>query len=232
MRELSSLSLKDAWTDIRALLTRTNIIRYVLGMSAIGLGVAPMIRSNIGVSSWDTLNYSLHSLIPGIPFGLASGITATTVMILTILLYRNAVYLVMAVPIVLVSAMILLFDQVVFAQLVYTAPWQHILGFTFGLLLLPLGGSLMISTHLPAGVYDEFMLAVLHVAKSSNIPLVRAIIELTVVLLALMLGAFAGIGAGKINVGTLVFSLMVGVLIRWYLTFLERLGQYEPQQMD
>jgi uncharacterized membrane protein YczE len=232
MREMSRMSLTEAWLEIRRLLTRSNVIRYLLGMTAIGLGVAPMIRSNVGVSSWDTLNYSIHALVPGIPFGVASGITATTVMVLTILLYRNLVYLVMAIPILLVSALILLFDQVVFASLVYDAAWEHLLGFAFGMTLLPLGGSLMISTRLPAGVYDEFMLAVLHVAKSSNIPLVRAIIEVTVVLIALLLGILAGIGAGKINIGTLVFSVLVGVFIRMYLTIMERLGLYETKQTD
>jgi uncharacterized membrane protein YczE len=120
----------------------------------------------------------------------------------------------------------------VFASLVYDAAWEHLLGFAFGMTLLPLGGSLMISTRLPAGVYDEFMLAVLHVAKSSNIPLVRAIIEVTVVLIALLLGILAGIGAGKINIGTLVFSVLVGVFIRMYLTIMERLGLYETKQTD
>ena len=201
-------------------------------MLVIGIGVGPMIRSNVGVSSWDTFSYSVSHLADWIQFGYASWFTATIVMMLTILLYRKLVFIVMAVPIVLTTLMIIFFDQVVYVNLMYTAQWQHIIGFIFGMCLLPLGGSLMISTKLPAGVYDEFMLAVLKAVKSSNIALVRAIIELTVVLLAFLIGSIAGIGTGRIGVGTLLFSILVGLFITIYLKLFERVGLYEREQTD
>lgn len=232
MSKLSEMTLKDAWEDIQSKLTTARIIRYNLGMMLIGVGVAPMIRSNIGVSSWDTLNYSVTSIHPFITFGFASAITSTVIMVLTILLYKNWVYLIMFVPILMVAGWIALFDQVIFANLVYDQTWQHILGFAIGMLLLPLGGSLMISTLLPAGVYDEFMLAVLKTVNSTNIALVRAIIEITIVLIALAIGTLTGIGFGKINIGTVLFSLLVGIFISIYLYILERIGLYDRKQIN
>ena len=232
MSNLANKSLTEAWKDIYRAMTLRHYAQYVIGMLAIGVGVGPMIRSNVGVSSWDTFSYAVSQLADWIEFGYASWFTATLIMILTIWLYRNKVFLIMAVPIVLVSLMIVFFDQIVYVNLSYTASWQHIIGFTFGMLMLPLGGSLMIATPMPAGVYDEFMVAVLKAVKSSNIPLVRAIIELTVVTLAFLVGQIAGIGIGRIGIGTLLFSVLVGVFITIYLKLLERLGLYEPQQIN
>lgn len=233
MSDLHTKTLSAAWVDIKEKLTVRNVLVYMSGMVVIGIGVGPMIRSNVGVSSWDTFNFSLSNIGPnGIPFGVASGITATFIMLLTIFLYRNWVYLLMTVPIVFVSIMILFFDEIVYASLTFDQPWQHIAGFVFGILLLPLGGSLMISTTLPAGVYDEFMLAVLNAVKSSNIALVRAIIELIVVLLAWVVGSLVGIGTGRIGIGTLIFSVLVGVLITIYLAIMERIGMYDRKQMN
>lgn len=232
MSKLSEMTLKDAWVDIKSKLTKGRILRYNLGMILIGFGIAPMVRSNIGVSSWDTLNYSITSVHSGITFGIASAMTSTIVMMITIWLYRNWVYIIMSIPILVVSIWIQLFDQIVFVNLVYDQQWQHILGFTVGMFLLPLGGSLMISTLLPAGVYDEFMLAVLKTVKSSNIAVVRAIIELTIVLIALGIGTFTGIGFGKINIGTVMFSLLIGIFISIYLLILERIGLYDRKQIN
>jgi uncharacterized membrane protein YczE len=232
MSKLSEMTLKDAWIDIKSKLTTGRILRYNLGMLLIGIGVSPMVRSNVGVSSWDTLNYSLTSIHSGITFGIASAITSSVIMMVTILLYRNWVYLIMFVPILVVSGWIQVFDQYVFTQMVYEQTWQHILGFTVGMFLLPLGGSLMISTLLPAGVYDEFMLAVLKTVKSSNIALVRAIIEITIVLIALLVGTLTGIGFGKINIGTVIFSLLIGIFISIYLLILERIGLYDRKQIN
>jgi uncharacterized membrane protein YczE len=226
MIKLSDKNVPEALREIKSLLTPSNLFRYILGMIIIGMGVGLMVRSNVGVSSWDTLNYALMNLLH-IEFGLASGLTATIVLILTVILYNNIVYVIMIVPIVLVSLFIILFDSYIYIDLVYTEHWQHIIGFVSGMFLLPLGGSLLISTGLPAAVYDEFMLAFLKKLKSSNIPKVRAIIELSVVLTALFVGVIAGIGKGRIGIGTLIFALLIGVFIKLYLKLFERLGIYE-----
>lgn len=234
MKPLHELSLKEAITEIWIILTWRTATLYVLGMLSIGVGVGLMLRSNVGVSSWDTLNYSLTELIPStlITMGVASGITATVMMMITIYLYRNWVYLVMAIPIVIVSSFIVFFNEVVYDGLEFTTIPTQILAYTAGLLMLPLGGSLMIVTKLPAGVYDEFMLAVLKTVKSSNITVVRAIIEITVVLLALVLSSIAGVGTGQINIGTLIFSLTIGLLITIYLKLFEKIGLSDGTQTE
>jgi uncharacterized membrane protein YczE len=195
-------------------------------MAIIGLGVSPMIRSDFGVSSWDTLNYSLMNALD-IPFALASAITATTALLLIIILYQSLSYFVMIIPIILISLFIYLFDSVIFTSLQYDSYLEHIAGFIFGMLLLPLGGSLIIITKLPAAVYDELMLAVMSKTNSTRLPIVRSIIELTVILIALIIGIIGGIGTGRIGAGTLVFALVIGWMIRFYLTLFERMGLYE-----
>ncbi len=218
-------------TNFRENLTLKNFFLYVVGMALIGLGVSPMIRSDFGVSSYDTLNYSLmHAL--NIPFALASAITATTALILIIILYKSLSYIVMIIPIVLVSIFIYIFDSIVFASLEYDTFVEHIAGFTFGMFMLPLGGSLIITTKLPAAVYDELMLAVMKKTNSTKLPIVRSFIEITVVILAIVFGYIADIGFGRIGLGTIVFALGIGWIIRFYLTLFERMGLYETQQID
>ncbi|QMS85835.1 YczE/YyaS/YitT family protein [Candidatus Xianfuyuplasma coldseepsis] len=232
MSNLRTVILREELQEIRNKLTIGRISTYIVGMIVIGVGVSLMIRSNIGMSSWDTLHYALTHAISFMSMGLANALTASTTMLLTIILYKRWSYVVMIVPIITTALLINLFNLYIFDGVLYTETWHHIAGYIGGLFLLPLGGSLMIVTTLPAGVYDQFMLAVLYKLKSSRLAFIRAIIEVTVVLLAFLIGSIAGIGLGKFGVGTIIFSLMVGVLISMYLTIFERIGIYEHQQND
>lgn len=220
-------TFKEEFAEVYHQLTFKNISIYVFGMLLIGFGVSLMIRSWVGVSSWDTLHYSLEQLIPGLTFGMANASIASTITLVIIYLNKNWKYILMLLPIYIVATFIDLFDTIVFVNLVYTQTWQHIVGYTIGLTVLPLGGSCMIISKLPAGVYDEFMLAILRKLKSNKIALIRGIIEVTVVVVALILAYFAGIGIGKLSIGTIIFSLTVGILIKFYLSIFERIGLYE-----
>ena len=80
---------------------------------------------------------------------------------------------------------------------------------------------------LPAGVFDEFMLAVMRAFKTNKIVVVRAIIELTIVILAIILGYIGGIGFGLVSIGTLIFSIVVGWYIKNYLMLFAKIGWYD-----
>jgi len=222
-------TLKEEFLEVYHQLTLKNITIYCIGMTLIGFGVPLMVRSFVGVSSWDTLHYSLEQLVPFLTFGMANAFVASIVTISIIYMNKNWKYILMLLPIYIVASIIDLFDNVVFVNLVYNHPWQHILGYFIGLSMLPLGGAMMIISKLPAGVFDEFMLAILRKLKSNKIALVRGIIELTVVVIALILSLIGGNGIGKLFYGTIIFSLTVGPYIKFYLSMFERVGLYEPK---
>ena len=223
-------TLKEEFGEVWHQLTLKNMSLYMLGMIFIGFGVSLMIRSYVGVSSWDTLHYSLDQLIPWLTFGMANALVASTTTLVIVYMNRNWKYIVMLLPVYIVALFIDVFDKIIFVDLIYSQAWHHLLGYFIGLSVLPLGGSLMIISKLPAGVYDEFMIAILRKLKSTKIPLVRGTIEVTVVLAALVIGYFAGAGIGKLSYGTVLFSISFGFYLKFYLSIFERIGLYEIKQ--
>lgn len=212
-------------------LTKRNIFKYILGGFFISLGVILMLKSDLGSSSWDALHYSLTKLLD-ISMGTATFIVAMIFTFIVVWLNRDKKYFWMTIPIVYVAITINVLENIVFVNVVPNTLWQQILLFIGGILILPLGGSLLIASTLPAGIFDELNLTLMRVFKSNNLPLVRVIMELLAVLLAFVIGRMEGLEFGKIHIGTLIFSITVGFTIKTYLIIFERIGIYENQQID
>ena len=210
----------------------SRILKYVGGMLSISIGVVFMLRSDFGNSSWDTLHFSLHALT-GMTIGMATIVVALTFTAMVIILNKNFKYLLMGIPIFIVGPMIDFFNLIVFDWLQPTDWFVQIPLYIVGLCLLPLGGSLLIISTYPAGVFDEFNLAVKRILKMKSLVPIRVIMELTAVLTAFILGRMAGLeDFGKIGYGTLIFSLTVGTFLKTYLTLFERIGLSENQQIN
>ena len=207
----------------------SRILKYIVGMILIALGVTFMLKSSIGNSSWDTLHYSLEHLF-NISFGTATIIVATIFMIMTVVLNKSLKYVLMWIPVLIVGPLIDLFILVFDAGTVAELLYMKILYFIIGLSVLPLGGAFLLISNYPAGVFDEFNLAVVRKFKFKSLVPTRVIMELTAVLIAYVLGRIAGIGFGKIGIGTLIFAISVGIYLKVYLKLLERIGLYENQQ--
>lgn len=204
------------------------IIVYFLGAVSIATGVNFMLRSLLGTSTWDTLHYALHQLI-NIDIGIATIVVAIVVTIIVIILNRNFKYLFMLLPIFGVGFLIDFINEDILVDVVATGLLSKVGYYLIGLFSLTLGGSLLIISGLPAGVFDELNLALMRVFKTNNFVKVRVIMEVTAVLTALFLGFLANDPIGMINIGTIIFSLTVGIIIKTYLTLFERIGLYNPE---
>ena len=198
-----------------------NTLIYLLGTIFIAFSVVMMIKSTVGVSSWDTLHYSIHKLT-GVTVGEATIIVATVFAIMVIIGNKNIKYLFMAIPIVIVGTLIDVFNLYVFVNYIPETYVLKVSTYLLGLILLPFGGALLILSSFPAGVFDEFMLTMMRVFKTNKLVLIRVIMEMSAVALAIFLGYLAGIGFGMVNIGTLIFSLTVGMFIRTYLRLFEK----------
>ena len=199
---------------------------YLFGSILIAFGVVMILRSNIGLSSWDTLHYSLHKLL-NITIGTATIVVAFSVTLFIVITKKQIHYFFMAVPIILVGGLIDLFNEVIFVDFAVSTLFNRSALYLIGLLALPFGGALLIISTYPAGVFDELMLLIMKLANSNKMTKIRVIMELSAVTLAIIFGFMAGIGFGMVNIGTLIFSLSVGVLIKIYLKLFERIGLYE-----
>ena len=206
-----------------------NTLIYLLGITLIAFSVVMMIKSTIGVSSWDTLHYSIHKLTD-ITHGRATIIVASVFTFLVIVGNKDLKYIGMAIPIVIVGFLIDVFNLHVFINYLPDTITLKILTYLVGLTLLPLGGALLILSSFPAGVFDEFMLTLMRLFKTNKLVLVRVIMEISAVALALYLGFLADIGFGMVNIGTLIFSVTVGMFVRTYLRLFEKAGLYEFEQ--
>ncbi len=208
-----------------------NFLIYFFGLIFISFGVIMMKKSYIGVSSWDTLHYSITALI-GVSFGTAAIIVATIFLIFVTIANHHLKYLLMFIPTVFVGFVIDFFDIIVFGDFAPVLLSSRITTYLLGLVLLPFGGTLLIISTFPAGVFDEAMLAIMRLLKTNKLVMVRAIMEISAVTVAIIFGFIAGIGFGMVNIGTLIFSITVGMFTKTYLKLFERVGLYEIEQND
>lgn len=208
-----------------------NTIIYFSGMIGIALGVVLMLRSDLGNSSWDSLHYALHIVLP-ITMGQATIFVAVIATIIVIIMNRSYKYLYMAIPIIFVGQLIDLFNLVLLKDFSVTTLLPQMITFIGGIIILPMGGALLIVSTYPAGVFDELMLAIGRVLHSEKIVLIRVIMELTAVVAAYLIGVYAGFGLGKIYYGTLIFAFSVGICVKLFINIFERILKNEDKQTN
>lgn len=207
------------------------LIKYILGMVFIAAGVVFVLKSDLGNSTWDTLHYALSEFL-NITIGWATVIVAMLFVIMVIYLNKDFKFILMSIPVFVVGPLIDLFNDVIFLELDPSTFIQQAGLFLLGLFVLPIGGSLMIISSYPAGVFDEFMLAVMRKTKSQKMIKIRVIMELSAVSTAFIIGLLAGIGRGKIYYGTIIFAFAMGPIINKTLIIMERIGLSEIKQND
>lgn len=210
----------------KSIVSFKNITIYFFGLVFIAFGVTFALRADFGMSSWDTFHFSLHKLL-GITIGTAMIVLSSLFTLTITLFHKNAKYLVMFVPVIVVGLLVDLINLVILADFDVISTLPRIITFLGALTFLPFGGSLLIVSTFPAGVYDEFMFMIMKQLKSNKMILIRVIIELAIVSFALLTGFAAGIGFGQINIGTIIFSIAVGLFIKIYLKGFSKIGYYQ-----
>jgi uncharacterized membrane protein YczE len=208
-----------------------NLLIYALGMLVIAFGVVMMLKSERGLSSWDTLHWSLHKLT-GITVGWATIVVALSFTAFITIVNFKWKYLLMTISIFVVGALIDLFNLNLLDTFEPSNLLLQWIIYFIGLLLLPLGGSLLIISTYPAGVFDEFMLTMMRLLKSDKLLKIRVIMESTAVTIAVILSFIAGEKFGMLNIGTLIFTVSVGFMLKTYLVFFEKVGLYNFKKTD
>ncbi|MFA5693030.1 MAG: hypothetical protein WC907_05375 [Acholeplasmataceae bacterium] len=193
-----------------------NILIFFIGLNFISLGVILTLRTNLGQGSWDAVNYSLSKLI-NIKIGFASMIV-NGLLLAFISLYRKSLKYLNVVFTIFISGVLLNFwNDYIFKDFIISDLFFKYLYLVIGSLILPLGLSLVMHSTLPMMIFDELTNVVIEITKIDNFGLVRIGMEIGALLLALILGYFAGIGFGQVGIGSLLVSLTIGPLINYYL---------------
>lgn len=210
---------------MKNIVNKTNLINtffYVSGMVITALGVVLLLRSNLGVSAWDTLNYSLSKIID-ISYGNANFIISASLVLIVTIKERNIKYLLVLIPIFVVTRFIDLFNGSMFLSDSYQILPYQLAFFIIGLLTLAMGAAFMIFSRYPAGIYEEFMLTIMRIFKTDKLAITRVSMEVVIVAIAFIIGAFGGFWLGKINLGTIFISLTFGYILNFFLVRLQHI---------
>jgi uncharacterized membrane protein YczE len=182
---------------------RTRLPRLLAGLAMFGVGIALMVRADLGLAPWDVLHQGVAERT-GIAIGTVTILTGVVVLLLWLPIRER--------PGLGTVLNVIVIGLVVDATLaVIDAPeaiWVRVVYLTVGIFLFGPGSGLYIGAGLGPGPRDGLMTGLAR--RGGSVRVVRTGIELA----ALAAGAALG---GSIGVGTLAFALTVGPNVHWFL---------------
>ena len=182
----------------------------VSGLIACGIGVGLMLRSGLGVASWDVLHQGLARHF-GLTVGTWSIIVAGLVLIAWLPL-RERPGIGTLLDAVLVGTVI---DLVNAALPQFRNPLAQVVALMTGIVLTGFGSGLYLSMNLGPGSRDGLMTAI--AKRGPSIRLTRTTIEAVVIAVGWLLG-------GTFGVGTIAFALLIGPIVQFFL------GRFRPNE--
>jgi uncharacterized membrane protein YczE len=177
--------------------------RVLLGLTFFGMGIALMVRADLGLAPWDVLHQGVADRT-GISIGTVTILTGMVVLLLWIpIRERPGLGTVLNVIVIglVVDATLAIVDAP-------EALWQRIGLLVLGVYLFGPGSGWYIGAGLGPGPRDGLMTGIARRGRSLRV--VRTGIELTVLALGALLG-------GSVGVGTVLFAVAVGPNVHWHL---------------
>ena len=180
------------------------IAQLLVGLLLYGIGIAFMIRGEIGAAPWDVLSQGISRHVP-LTFGVITIIVSIVVLLLWLpLRQRYGIGTLLNALLVGPSA-----DVGLLLIPAGQPLWVGVLFFIIGLLVLSAATGLYIGAHFGPGPRDGLMTG-LHARTGWPIWIARTGIEVVVVAVGWSLG-------GNVGVGTLAFALLVGPLCQYFM---------------
>ena len=178
--------------------------QLLLGLFLYGIGIAFMVRGEIGAAPWDVLSQGVSHHVP-LSFGIITILVSAVVLVLWLPLRQRfgigtLLNALLVGPAADVGLLLIPVGQPL---------WLRVGFFVVGLLVLSAATGLYIGAHFGPGPRDGLMTG-LHKRTGWPIWFVRTGLEVTVVAAGWALGGNAGIG-------TLVFALLVGPLCQYFM---------------
>ncbi|MGO2684430.1 MAG: YczE/YyaS/YitT family protein [Microbacterium sp.] len=180
------------------------IAQLLVGVFLYGIGIAFMVRGEIGAAPWDVLSQGISLHVP-LSFGIITLFTSAVVLLLWLpLRQRYGVG-------TLLNALLVGPSADLGLLLIPTGMplWLRVGFFIVGLLVLASATGLYIGAHFGPGPRDGLMTG-LHTRTGWPIWIVRTSLEIVVVAVGWSLG-------GNVGLGTLAFALLIGPLCQYTL---------------
>jgi uncharacterized membrane protein YczE len=189
--------VKNSWANLGI----KPIGRLLLGLYLVGLGLAMMIHTGLGVPPWDVLSQGVQ-VQTGWSFGFSAIVISAIVLLLWIPIKQQP-----GIGTVINAIMIGPFADLNEPLMPELDGWlANLLWMVLGLLSVALGAGLYISANLGAGPRDGLMVGLTRV---SGWPfwIIRTIGESLVLLTGWLLG-------GTVGIGTALFAVAIGYLMQ------------------
>lgn len=178
--------------------------QLLLGLFLYGIGIAFMIRGEIGAAPWDVLSQGIAKHVP-LSFGIITILVSAVVLVLWLPLRQR-----FGIGTLLNALLVGPSADIGLLLIPVGQPLGLRIGFfVVGLLVLSAATGLYIGAHFGPGPRDGLMTG-LHSRTGWPIWIVRTGLEITVVAIGWALGGNAG-------VGTLAFALLVGPLCQYFM---------------
>jgi hypothetical protein len=137
--------------------------------------------------------------------------------------WKNAASII---PIFTVSALIDFWDILVFGDFVASTIFIQLVFSLIGGILIPLGLALVISSHFPATVFDEFQFVVMDFLRIKSLTVGRYIVEFLGIGLGTIFGFLAKVGFGAVNIGSIIMAVILPPMLRF---FIRKLGTLDEE---
>lgn len=187
-------------------------LQYIIGNFLVALGVVTLLKTQVGAGAWDTVTYSLSALT-GLTLGISSFLIQIIIVFIITIYRKQLKYLLITVSILLIAVFIDFWDLVVYQDYLFEPLMIQLLVFVIAVFILTFGLSLIILTHYPAAIFDELMMMIMTIFKTEKIFYSRLFVELFAIVLALVIGYFANIGWGAVNLGSVVLATLLPFIL-------------------
>ena len=177
------------------------MFRLLLGLYLVGLGLAMMIHTQLGVPPWDVLTQGIQHQT-GWSFAIAASVVSAVVLLIWIPIKQKPG----------IGTLINAFSIGPFADLskplmpTFDSFWATLAWLVLGLVVIATGSGLYISANLGGGPRDGLMVGLTRV---SGWPfwVIRTLGEATVLISGWLLG-------GTVGIGTALFAIFIGYLLQ------------------
>jgi uncharacterized membrane protein YczE len=188
-------------------------VSLVGGLFLFAVGIVALLESDLGLSPWDCLNQGIQHHTP-LSFGAANVVIGLLVLCVAWAL-GQAPGIGTVANAVLIGVFIELLLAVQAIDDLDGQPLAVRIGLlAFGLVLFGVGTGFYIGAAMGAGPRDSLMLVMSH-RTGARIGIVRAAIEISVLVVGIVLG-------GTFGVGTIAFAVLIGPIVETSFALLER----------
>jgi uncharacterized membrane protein YczE len=195
--------MRSAGNSDRRLVRRT--AQLFAGLALYGIGMALMVQSRLGLTSWDVFHQGL-SQVTGLSFGWVVFLLGIPILLLWIPLRQRPGFGTVA-NLVVVAFVV---DAALATIAEPAAMWLRAVYLVGGIVVIGVGTGLYIGARMGPGPRDGLMTGIVARFPRLSIRLVRTTLELTVLGLGWLLG-------GTVGLGTLAFALAIGPLAQLFI---------------